>query len=180
MQKKVFFVAMVSLLSVPSMSMASPCTEGEQNQHQLLKACKIKNATDAVSGNKLPNVEVCLSRIEKSGGPFGGDTIPWYYSHFKIENESGEVLQYVFNSPNGRHNFRSLIDYSVVELIDSQFYMESHRTKYPDNSRKGTIDLHVVSFDTNTQILNFDYSKRLGVMFGRWEDKLSFEAHCQE
>ncbi|MEN9811099.1 MAG: hypothetical protein RLZZ488_2666 [Pseudomonadota bacterium] len=172
---------LVSLCTGASVSaFASPCTEGNQSRHRLLKRCTIRETPDLVSGAMIQRVDVCLSKIEKSGGPFGGDMIPWFFSHFEITPVAGEKQTFTFDSPDGRHNFRSVIDYSVIDFTDGFFYMESHRTKYPDNSRKGYVDLHTVTFDQNTKVLRFDYSKRNGVMFGRWEDKISFEAVCAE
>lgn len=171
-------LAVISI-SLPAIAFASPCTSGDQSKNSLLKSCKIPHTTDLVSGTEIRDIEVCLSMVEKSGGPFGGDLIPWYFSNFSFIDSSGQKVEYTFNSPNGRHNFRSPIDYSVVELDESSFYMESHRTKYPQNSRSGNIELHEVSFDLNSGKIRFDYSKRLGVMFGRWVDQVAFEAVCQ-
>lgn len=164
---------------LPAVVLASPCTTGDQSPNTLLKSCRITQTTDLVSGAELHNIDICLSMVEKSGGPFGGDMIPWYFSSFSYTDASGKKVEHTFNSPNGRHNFRSLIDYSVVELYDSMFYMESHRTKYPEGSRSGTIDLHEVTFDLNSGKISLDHSKRMGVMFGRWVDQVAFEAVCQ-
>lgn len=163
----------------PILAFSSPCTSGDQSQHQLLKTCTIKQAHDSVSGATLSDIQVCVSQIEKSGGPFGGDTIPWFYSHFSFVDGSGKKVEYVFNSPNGRHNFRSLLDYSVVEMDETEFYMESHRTKYPEGSRSGMIDLHTVTYDLSSSKLTFDYTQRAGVLFGRWTNQVSFEGVCQ-
>jgi hypothetical protein len=167
-------------IALPSTAFASPCTSGDQSQHRLLKSCKIGQTTDLVTGGELRDISVCLSVIEKSGGPFGGDLIPWYFSNFSYTSAEGKKVEHTFFSPNGRHNFRSMIDYSVVELDDSVFYMESHRTKYPENSRSGIIDLHEVTYDLASGKLTFDYTKRMGVMFGRWVDQVGFEAVCKD
>lgn len=167
-------------LFMSSVALASPCTDGNQGHHRLLKSCKIARTTDLVLGGELRDINVCMSMIEKSGGPWGGDMIPWYFSNFSYTNAEGKRVEHEFFSPNGRHNFRSLIDYTVIELDESMFYMESHRTKYPANEKRGNIELHEVSFDLNSGNLRFDYSKRNGVMFGRWVEQVAFEAVCQD
>lgn len=174
------FVCVPFFFLSASFASASPCTQGARSQNKLLKSCTIRGAQDLVSGTKLRNVSVCVSVIEKSGGPFGGDMIPWFYSNFEITPETGEKVKFEFDSPDGRHNFRSLIDYSVIDFTDGQYSMESHRTQYPEGSRKGYVDLHTVLFDVNTKMLRFDYSKRNGIMFGRWEDQIAFEGACEE
>lgn len=170
--------AFVSLIS--NVVFASPCTEGNQSQNRLLKSCKISRIKDLVSGGELRDINVCVSVIEKSGGPWGGDLIPWYFSSYSYTDAEGEKVTQEFFSPNGRHNFRSLIDYTVVELDGSAFYMESHRTKYPANERRGSVERHEIDFDLRNGNLKYDYTKRNGVMVGRWTDQVAFEAVCQE
>ncbi|MBM3382696.1 MAG: hypothetical protein FJY29_09685 [Betaproteobacteria bacterium] len=173
-----FALAILSVF-LPATVFASPCTSGEQSKNSLIKSCKITSTTDFVTGAELRDIEICLSVVKKSGGAFGGDLIPWYFSNFSYTNAAGMKVHYTFNSPNGRHNFRSPMDYSVVEFNGSQLFMESHRTQYPENSRKGQIALHEVEFDINSGKIKFDYSQRLGVMFGSWVDQVAFEAVCQ-
>lgn len=162
-----------------SNAFAAPCTEGPYDGRKLLKSCTISVAENEVNGEEIKDIHVCLSRLQKDGGRLGGDKITWFLSTFEMTHESGETEAFVFDTPDGRHNFRSPIDYAVTEFSSDFFYMESHRTKYPENSRKGYIDWHMVDFDVASGALSFEYRKRSGIMLGRWSDKIKFQAVCQ-
>ncbi|MFZ9521091.1 MAG: hypothetical protein ACO3A4_11510 [Silvanigrellaceae bacterium] len=158
---------------------AAPCNEGPNQGRRLIKACQAESVRNEVSGETISNVNLCLSSLQKDGGAFGGDRITWFLSSFEMVRESGEVEKFEFDTPDGRHNFRSPIDYAVTEFSNDYFYMESHRTKYTDGSRKGYVDWHLVDFDTASGTLNFEYRQRSGVMLGRWSDKIKFAAVCR-
>lgn len=179
MNSRFKFILSSSLL-LPGLSYASPCTEGNNSNRTLLKNCRIQSTNDSQSGDELKDIRVCVSSIEKSGGYFGGDLITWYFTHFEITKaSSGEKIEYTFDNPDGRHNFRSPLDYSVVDVNGSQFFLESHRTNYPQDSKKGYIDLHFINYDTQTGNLTFKHDKRDGILKGRWNSILEFEAVCQ-
>jgi hypothetical protein len=171
-------VAAFVLMAFSTLAVASPCTEGTNSAHTLVKKCSIQNASDTVSGAPLKNVDVCISVIEKSGGPFGGDLIPWFFTHFVVTKESGEKVTYEFNNPDGRHNFRSLQDYTALDFFENEFYLESHRVVYPSGSRKGNIELHTIDFNMNSNSLTFEYTKKNGVLFGAWQKQMAFAGSC--
>lgn len=176
---RTFLVPFVISSVAISNAFAAPCSEGANQNRRLIKSCTIDSAVNEVSGEKLSNISICLSSLQKEGGRFGGDRITWFLSTFEMTRESGETQSFEFDTPDGRHNFRSPIDYAVTEFSSNFFYMESHRTKYPEGSRKGTIDLHKVDFDTVSGSLNFEHSHRTGTILGRWSDKIRFSAICQ-
>ncbi|MEY2986634.1 MAG: hypothetical protein RJB13_155 [Pseudomonadota bacterium] len=168
----------VSAVGVSS-AFAAPCNEGPNQGRRLIKSCSIESVENEVSGEKLSNISICLSSLQKEGGRFGGDRITWFLSSFDMTRESGETESIQFDTPDGRHNFRSPIDYAVTEFSNNFFYMESHRTKYADGSRKGTIEWHMVDFDTSSGSITFEHRQKSGTMLGRWADKIKFSAVCQ-
>lgn len=172
-------VALVASTLGVSNVFAAPCNEGVNQGRRLIKSCSIESVENEVSGENLSNIKICLSSLQKDGGRFGGDRITWFLSTFEMTRESGEVETLQFDTPDGRHNFRSPIDYAVTEFNRDFFYMESHRTKYVDGSRKGTIEWHMVDFDTGSGSITFEHRQKSGTMLGRWSDKVKFSAVCQ-
>ncbi len=172
------FVGFVSLI-VSGNAIASPCTEGDFSGYQIMKTCKVENIQSTHSDKKIAKVDVCMSFAEKSGGPFGGDLVPWYFGSFQVTKESGETVNFSFHAPDGRHNYRSTLDYTAVDFFDSEFVLESHRVVYPNNSRKGRIELLTLDFNFVTNKISFDYKTRDGVMWGAWQNPVSFRGDCE-
>ena len=176
---KFFLGPIVVSTVVVSNAFAAPCNEGPNQDRRLIKSCSIESVENEISGEKLSNIDICLSSLQKDGGRFGGDRITWFLSSFEMTRESGETESFQFDTHDGRHNFRSPMDYAVTEFSNNFFYMESHRTKYADGSRKGTIDWHMIDFDTNSGSITFEHRHRTGKILGRWLDKIKFTAVCK-
>lgn len=161
-----------------SNAFAAPCNEGANQGRRLIKSCTIDSVQNEISGEIISDIKVCLSSLQKDGGRFGGDRITWFLSSIEMTRGTGEIESFEFDTPDGRHNFRSPIDYAVTEFSSDFYYMESHRTKYIDGSRKGYIDWHLVDLDTKSGAMAFQHRQRSGTVLGRWSDKIRFEAVC--
>lgn len=175
---KLILSVIMTLISFPSIADTSLCASSTSSTHRVLKTCRADKIEIDTQNQRWQKVDFCLSREERSGGPFGGETIPWYFTNIRLTSAQGEELIIKLENPDGRHNFRSPIDYSVLDLTEGLFLLDSHRTKYPNDNRRGYIDQHLVLFNFSTNRLELTQNQRNPVQFGKWKELFSLAAEC--
>lgn len=171
--------AFLGLVSIPAMADSTLCATSSNSTLRVLKSCSSNQVITGTQPSVWSKAELCLSREERSGGPFGGETIPWFYTNIRLTSVEGKELLIQLENPDGHHNFRSPIDYSDLDLTDGLFLLESHRTKYPNGNRRGHVDQHIVNFNFTTDKLEVWHNQRSPIQFGKWREELSFAADCR-
>jgi hypothetical protein len=169
----------LSGLGLSFSALGSVCQDGELSKRQLLVDCTAKDLTDSRNGIVYPELKFCVSREWREGGPFGGEKVPWFYTHIEAVDANGAVQTYTFDNPDGRHNFRSMIDFTELYHDDYYFSLLSNRTVYPGRLKAGKIHIHQVEFDFGSGELSVSYDRSERVLFGKVTDILHVQGICR-
>lgn len=178
-QMKLAIKLAIIALTSSELASASVCNTGENEHRKLLAKCQANNLTDERSGNKFSQFDFCISREWRDGGPFGGDKIPWYFININVKDSSGNTQTFTFDSPDGRNNFRSLLDWTDLTHEDDQIDFTSHRTVYERRMGPGKIHYHEMQFDFSTGDFSLLYDRRERVNFGPWTEVLAISGSCR-
>jgi hypothetical protein len=160
-------------------ALASVCTDGELSKRNLLVECKANDLVDTRNGSLYSEVKFCISREWRDGGPFGGEKIPWYFTHIEVIDDAGGVQSYTFDNPDGRHNFRSLLDYTELFHDGGDFALLSNRTVYPAPMKPGKIHTHNVEFNFGSGRLFVNYDRSERVNFGKVTEIIEIQGTCR-
>lgn len=159
--------------------MASVCTSGENQERKLLAQCKAFELDDERSGETYNEMDFCVSREWRDGGPFGGEKIPWYFIQVSLKDGLGNIQTHTFDSPDGRNNFRSMLDWTDLSHLDDQLSLTSHRTVYERPMGPGKLHLHELAYDFSAGNFSFVYDRKERVNFGSWTEVLSVNGVCR-
>ena len=175
---RISFVSFLALTATQS-AMASVCTSGENQERKLLAQCKAFELDDERSGETYNEMDFCVSREWRDGGPFGGEKIPWYFIQVSLKDGLGNIQTHTFDSPDGRNNFRSMLDWTDLSHLDDQLSLTSHRTVYERPMGPGKLHLHELAYDFSAGNFSFVYDRKERVNFGSWTEVLSVNGVCR-